>query len=54
MQCAAPVRRMIRAGRIRGSRPRRGCNAEGIVGVVWAFCLGLAAASGALVGQFWG
>ena len=27
---------------------------EGIIGVVWAFCLGLAAASGALVGGFLG
>ena len=52
MQCAAPVRRMIRAGV--GHDQDEDAMAEGIIGVVWAFCLGLAAASGALVGQFWG
>ena len=55
MQCTAPVRSTVRAGRIpRVNDQEEDTMPEGIIGAVWAFCLGLAAASGTLVGAILG
>ena len=55
MQCTAPVGSMLRAGRIpKVTTTTRMPMPEGVIGAVWAFCWGLAAASGTLVGGYFG